>query len=1147
MKGIDVSSWNEEIDWAKLKEAGVEFAIVRIFHHIKNTPNYELDEQFERNVKEAQKYGIQLGGYFFSYAQNLSAIETEAKMVVDELKKYPGVFTFPIAFDAEDGDTTDDPDVEGNDVYDIGSFAGDASKKFCDILAENGYYPMVYSYTWYFENKIGMSKVKDYDLWLASYPKSNGTQIYAGDGPGDTVDHTKREKLSSYDSNVTMWQYTGAGKIDGIYAGDGGAIVDLNVCYYDYPSIIKNGGYNGFEKPAFTTKPLVYRTGANGAAATYKASRYYTHVTSIGLTGDGVTDTLACALSQLGYYEGTSSNPYGGLYNTNTEYTTNKTTEYVYNYGDADSSGYKMAWCASFCSWAIYQSQTANHATHDQSCRNNIGKEGYIWRECSCYQWADQLKRFNLYSARGSYTPKTGDLIFFKMEGGGSSWTNHIGLVLYCDGTKVYTVEGNRKNHVGLYNYALTDTQICGYGKLPYPTNPNAPKVDYTGKNKTQGQYITDNATLAVSKTKGGSADFTVGKYEMFDVTGFEDGYAVVSYKGSTGYATLNSTTIQVTATSSEYRGSGMNASVDASSVKTTSYAGGTKIPAENNNANNPNILITGLREDTKSYKGLENFGSNNEKIMINGRTLEKWESRPGSKIINSIWIYGDEDGKAYLGIDIADTSRLRVKGADGTGEEIETIVIGRGFEIVKADSELWSGDEISTGTVIGTFKENVILVANENGGFDVTFGGSNELGLEGYTFETTNAQLVKLTADANVRLGPGTENASIGVGLAGDTFEYLDEIKNDKWLKVDYNGQVGWISNVNAQVVTVPSYVDLTADANVRSGPGTENSVLGVGLAGDSFEYLNEIQNTKWLKVNYNGQTGWISNVNATVRETDTVVKVTAANSDWNENSDSGNGNGDGTGEGDGDGSGNGEGTGDGTGTGTGTGTGGGFGGGGGGGGGGSSSKPKDDKTEEEEPTDQPVDTPETAERKFTDLGNHKWAEDAIYRLVEAGVVNGTSENTYSPGVNITRADFTTLIVRAFKFEAEVARFVDVEAAKYYAEPIGIAKTLGIVNGVTATSFAPNAPITRQDMMVIIYRALKVAAPDKLIDPGLVDTTALSKTYRDYSLVSEYAKEAVSVLAHMHYVNGSNGMINHKANTTRAEVAVVLDRILNQ
>ncbi len=180
-----------------------------------------------------------------------------------------------------------------------------------------------------------------------------------------------------------------------------------------------------------------------------------------------------------------------------------------------------------------------------------------------------------------------------------------------------------------------------------------------------------------------------------------------------------------------------------------------------------------------------------------------------------------------------------------------------------------------------------------------------------------------------------------------------------------------------------------------------------------------------------------------------------------------------------------------------------------------------------------------ETTERRFIDLGNHKWAEDAIYRLVDAGVVNGTSYNTYSPGVNITRADFTTLIVRAFKFEAEVATFADVDASKYYAEPIGIAKTLGIVNGINATDFAPTAQITRQDMMVIIYRALGVA--------GIKLEKTVDATFPDADTVSAYAKDAVDALIGSGLIAGSNGKINPKANTTRAEVAVVLDRILNK
>ncbi|MBE6916007.1 MAG: CHAP domain-containing protein [Ruminococcaceae bacterium] len=566
-----------------------------------------------------------------------------------------------------------------------------------------------------------------------------------------------------------------------------------------------------------TAQALTYRTGANAAAATYKAGKYYTHATSINLTGDGVTDTLSLALSQLGYYEGTTSNPYSGLYNTYDTYTSDKTTEYVYNYGDADSSGYRMAWCASFCSWAIFQAGVTNHSTHAQSCRNHIGDINYIWRECSCYQWADQLKRFDMYYARGTYTPKAGDLIFFKMSGGGTAWTNHIGLVRYSDGSKVYTVEGNRHNHVGLYSYSLSDSQICGYGVLPYPSNANAPKVDYTGKNKTAGQYITNNATLAVSSTKGGSTAFTVGKYEMFTVTGFDGSYAKVSYGGKTGYATLSSTTIQVSASEAAPV---VKVTVSATDGKTSGYMGGSKLPDSNNSFENPNVLVTGLNGNTNNYKGLENYGTNKDKIIINGRTLSKWESRPGDPIINNIWVYSAGDGQAYLGIEIADTSRLRVKGREGTGEEIESIVIKRGFEIVNTTTDCWTAGEISStsssvGGVIGVFKENVVLTAIDNVYFNVTLGGSNSLGLDGLTFSTVTAQNVQINADANIRKGPDTTYASLGVATAGTTLEYLNETRNTKWLMVDYNGTVGWVSNVNASLVSGTSNVVLVTPEN--------------------------------------------------------------------------------------------------------------------------------------------------------------------------------------------------------------------------------------------------------------------------------------------------------------------------------------------
>ncbi len=174
---------------------------------------------------------------------------------------------------------------------------------------------------------------------------------------------------------------------------------------------------------------------------------------------------------------------------------------------------------------------------------------------------------------------------------------------------------------------------------------------------------------------------------------------------------------------------------------------------------------------------------------------------------------------------------------------------------------------------------------------------------------------------------------------------------------------------------------------------------------------------------------------------------------------------------------------------------------------------------------------------KSFTDLGNYAWASDAITRLAARGIINGITTTTYGPGNNITRADFTTLIVRAFGFKGEVASFADVPANAYYAESIGIAKTLGIVNGVNASDFAPLSEITRQDMMVIIARALDVA--------GYTLESNTNVTFADSAQVADYAKDAFTKLTGAGLIAGSNGLINPFGKATRAEVAVLLDRIV--
>ena len=201
----------------------------------------------------------------------------------------------------------------------------------------------------------------------------------------------------------------------------------------------------------------------------------------------------------------------------------------------------------------------------------------------------------------------------------------------------------------------------------------------------------------------------------------------------------------------------------------------------------------------------------------------------------------------------------------------------------------------------------------------------------------------------------------------------------------------------------------------------------------------------------------------------------------------------------------------------------------------GGDTEKPDTGKDDENNPSQ----GGEATGKKFVDLGAHSWAEDAIYRLVEKNVINGTSENTYSPGANITRADFTTLIVRAFDFEANTAEnFPDVESGKYYSDTIAIAKALGIVNGGSDGKFNPTSSISRQDMMVIIARAAKVA--------GIELAGDVANDFSDKDEVAAYAVDAVDLLISSGIIAGSNGKINLNGTATRAEVAVILDRILS-
>ena len=173
-----------------------------------------------------------------------------------------------------------------------------------------------------------------------------------------------------------------------------------------------------------------------------------------------------------------------------------------------------------------------------------------------------------------------------------------------------------------------------------------------------------------------------------------------------------------------------------------------------------------------------------------------------------------------------------------------------------------------------------------------------------------------------------------------------------------------------------------------------------------------------------------------------------------------------------------------------------------------------------------------------FKDVGqNIAWAIDSIDKLYEAGIVNGDGKGNFMPIHNTTRADFITMLVRTLKLGAEITdNFDDIPKSAYYYEPVAIAKKLGITTGTGNNKFSPTAYISRQDMMVQVYRALKqVGYP---LEQASIDE--LNK-YEDANQISDYAKEAIAALTKNGIVNGTGKGINPKGLTNRAEVAKIL------
>jgi GH25 family lysozyme M1 (1,4-beta-N-acetylmuramidase)/GH24 family phage-related lysozyme (muramidase) len=192
--GIDVSSYQQTIDWRKVKADGIEFAIIRLGFRGYESGSINLDSCFGSNIQGALDAGLKVGVYFFSQAITIQEALEEADFVLANLSGYE--LEYPVVFDWE---------AIGNasartDGLDIDTLC-QCARAFCDRIAMNGYSPMVY-----FTTKLGylrydLSRIMDYKFWFAQYT-ANPTFYY----------------------DFQMWQYTSSGTVDGIQGR-----VDMNI------------------------------------------------------------------------------------------------------------------------------------------------------------------------------------------------------------------------------------------------------------------------------------------------------------------------------------------------------------------------------------------------------------------------------------------------------------------------------------------------------------------------------------------------------------------------------------------------------------------------------------------------------------------------------------------------------------------------------------------------------------------------------------------------------------------------------------------------------------------------------------------------------------------------------------------------------
>ncbi len=208
-KGIDVSAHQGRIDWEKVKNSGIQFAILRL--GIGSDIASQDDACFEVNVQGCEGVGLPWGAYLYSYALNLEDAKSEVQHALRLLNdKRP---EYPVFFDMEDADG-----YKAKHGMPSNQGLVDICKTFLIGIEDAGYYASLYASLSWLNNQLNSSELDRFDKWVAQWNTS-----------------------CAYKKPYGIWQYTNSGKVEGISGN-----VDMNIAYTNYPEVIKNSGLNGF-------------------------------------------------------------------------------------------------------------------------------------------------------------------------------------------------------------------------------------------------------------------------------------------------------------------------------------------------------------------------------------------------------------------------------------------------------------------------------------------------------------------------------------------------------------------------------------------------------------------------------------------------------------------------------------------------------------------------------------------------------------------------------------------------------------------------------------------------------------------------------------------------------------------------------------